>query len=51
MDINLDVLADSLKNLYTWVVIIIAAVSGIIGGLAHKLTRPSTTRHLYGFMP
>ena len=40
MDINLDVLADSLKNWYTWVVIIIAAVSGIIGGLAHKLTSP-----------
>ena len=40
MDINIDVLANSLKNWYTWVVIIIAAVSGIIGGLAHKLTAP-----------
>jgi hypothetical protein len=40
MEINLNVLADSLKNGYTWVVLIIAATSGIIGGLAHKLTSP-----------
>ena len=40
MEINLGVLADSLKNGYTWVVLFIAATSGIVGGLAHKLTSP-----------
>lgn len=40
MEINVNYLAESLKVWNTWVVIVIAAVAGIVGGLAHKLTSP-----------
>jgi hypothetical protein len=38
--INISHLADNIKKWDTWVIIIIVAISGILGGLAHKLTSP-----------
>lgn len=38
--IDITKLVSSLKNLDTWVILIIASAFGMLGGLAHKLTSP-----------